>query len=252
MRMRQAEGAMRKLPKRNWISLQETLDLVVDETNEPQEVVKPRLLEAFIDEEIETRGDGQSLQGSVWRSADVSWADNALNPRLDETEKVVETPAIKSPIDTLPGGVTYAEYEYDERLGEVLRPILRPIQSNEFGQVQVRREDVVRWLDPDEAPAGEDEARTTIKEKSKTGGKRKRERKISENAALKNRIESVIARARTRWPAPMRHPSPYAMAKALCDDEPDKKLQDYAESTVKQILGGTYPLITHLGISPLN
>ena len=237
---------MSNLPESIWISLQETLGLVADKTKESQEVVKQRLVEAFIEEEIETTGDSQSfpghlpgasITGSVWRIADVSWVDNVLNPQCDATEKTVE-----SDLELWKGGLTWVDELYDERLGHLYK----------FDQVQVRREDVVRWLDPDEAPAGEDEARTTIKEKSKTGGKRKRERKISENAALKNRIESVIARARTRWPAPMRHPSPYAMAKALCDDEPDKKLQDYAESTVKQILGGTYPLITHLGISPLN
>ena len=250
---------MGRLPKPIWISLQETLDLVVDKTKKPQEVVKPRLVEAFIDEVIETTGDCRSLEagphitGSVWRSADVSWADNALNPGLYETEKAVETPEIKSPIDLLPSSITYVEDEF----GEKIRGVLRVIKSSQFDQVQVRREDVVRWLDPDEAPAGEDEApagedeaRTTIKEKSKTGGKRKR--KGSVDAILKNRIESVLAQARRKWADPMSRPTPYAMAKSMCNAEVGGMIENFSEDTVKKILGGTYPTIERLNITPLS
>ena len=56
--MRQAEDAMNKLPEPTWISLQETLDIVLDRTGKDLEAVERALIDAFAERKIETQGRG--------------------------------------------------------------------------------------------------------------------------------------------------------------------------------------------------
>jgi Bacteriophage head to tail connecting protein len=63
---------------------------------------------------------------------------------LEAGQKAVDPPmvavqeAIRSSVDLFAGGVTYVDAEYDERLGEVLRPVTRDIRGLEFGVEQAR------------------------------------------------------------------------------------------------------------------
>lgn len=54
--------------------------------------------------------------------------EKASNPPMVATQN-----AVKSPIDMLPGGVTWADSDYDERLGEVLRPISQDTRGINYG-----------------------------------------------------------------------------------------------------------------------
>ena len=108
---------MNKLPEPTWISLQETLDIVLDRTGEDLEAVKRSLIDAFVERKIETQGRGGSYGGLVpqpevlgaeWYGATVYWESGKLWPADGHFH-----------------GIRYVG----------------------FDQIKVRREDVTRWLE---------------------------------------------------------------------------------------------------------
>lgn len=80
---------MNKLPEPIWISLQETLDLVLDRTGEDPEAARRSLIDAFGARKIETRGRGRNYGGldpqpaglgAEWNGATVSWEKGTFCP----------------------------------------------------------------------------------------------------------------------------------------------------------------------------
>lgn len=70
--------------------------------------------------------DARLLQAITGTLIEVS--ERAANPPMIAVENM-----IKSPIDTLPGGVSIADADYDERLGEVLRPLTQDYRGINYG-----------------------------------------------------------------------------------------------------------------------
>ncbi len=70
-----------------------------------------------------------------------------------------------------------------------------------------------------------------------------------EDAALKVRIEAVLAKARTEWPKKNKRPGIKPMAKHLATKH-GKKL-GFGYEAIRKILRGTYPASKRLGISGL-
>src|SRR5262249_53864498 len=76
----------------------------------------------------------------------------------------------------------------------------------------------------------------------------KRRRDKQKDADRRNRIKSVIAAAREKWPDPKKWPEFKPMAAELVRL---KKNHDFSEGTVRQILNGTYRPMKELGITSL-
>ncbi len=73
---------------------------------------------------------------------------------------------------------------------------------------------------------------------------------------MKNRIEMVLAKARTKWPDPKKRPVIDVMAKELerLDREPKlphKERHGYKFEAIRKILSGTYKTSVRLKIASL-
>ena len=77
--------------------------------------------------------------------------------------------------------------------------------------------------------------------------KNTRRRNDDADRRLADRIKAVIATSRQRWPKTKSQPSIRTMAQKLLDD---KKSEGFGFSTLRAILGGTYPAMKALGINP--
>lgn len=84
---------------------------------------------------------------------------------------------------------------------------------------------------------------------NKATQRRTRNTSKKDAAILENKIQSVLAAAQTKWPDDKDLPkTPYQAAKLLVGGDRGRQLHGYAESTIKQILNGTYPAMQSLGI----
>jgi hypothetical protein len=70
--------------------------------------------------------DGRLLQAMTYTLLEAG--EKATNPPLIATQE-----AIKSDVSTYAGGLTWVDFEYDERLGEALRPITQDFRGFNFG-----------------------------------------------------------------------------------------------------------------------
>ena len=126
---------MDKLPEPIWISLQETLDIVLDRTGKDLEAVKRSLIDAFAERKIETQGRGGNyggldpqpkVLGAEWHGATVSWEYGKLWPASGHFH-----------------GIRYVG----------------------FDEIIVRREDVTRWLESANSTPARDSHTTPAKDK---------------------------------------------------------------------------------------
>lgn len=82
---------------------------------------------------------------------------------------------------------------------------------------------------------------------SATGSRRARRRDPAEDAAIRHKIETVLAEAKRRWPRLDDVPGRNRMSRILAADDRIKRL-GYTEHTVRKILGGDYPAARRLNI----
>ena len=77
--------------------------------------------------------------------------------------------------------------------------------------------------------------------------RRRRQHDPIEDAALRARIETVLAAAKRHWPCLDDIPGRNKMSRILVADETVKEI-GYTEHTVRKILGGDYPASRRLNI----
>ena len=76
-----------------------------------------------------------------------------------------------------------------------------------------------------------------------------RKQNAEQDALLRNQINTVITKARSKWPGPKKRPTVRAMAKELC--RLHKKELGLSFETIRKILDGTYSASQRLNISGL-
>lgn len=88
---------------------------------------------------------------------------------------------------------------------------------------------------------------TTTELVSAAKSRRARQHDPAEDAVIRDKIETVLAEARRRWPCLDEVPGRNKMSRILAADERIKRL-GYTEHTVRKILGGDYPAARRLNI----
>ena len=82
--------------------------------------------------------------------------------------------------------------------------------------------------------------------------RRPRTRDVEADALLKNRIKTVIAKAKNRWPDPEKRPGLNQMARLLVEGQPKSKVEKFGEDAIRKILAGTYKPARNIGIPGLS
>jgi hypothetical protein len=75
---------------------------------------------------------------------------------------------------------------------------------------------------------------------------KKRHHTVEDDARLKNRIEAVLAAAKTKWPHKAGRPP---ITQMVIELRRGGRAQGYSEDTLRKILNGTYGTAERLGIS---
>ena len=78
-----------------------------------------------------------------------------------------------------------------------------------------------------------------------------RTRDVGAEALLINNMETVIAKAKGKWPDLEERPGVNQMARLLVVGEPNKKVSGYSEEAIRKILSGTYKPAKDRGIPGL-
>ena len=82
--------------------------------------------------------------------------------------------------------------------------------------------------------------------------KHPRKHNVEADALLKNRIKSVIAKAKNTWPDPETRPGATQMAQELVDGQPKRKVEGFGQEAIRKILAGTYKPAKERGIPGLS
>lgn len=88
---------------------------------------------------------------------------------------------------------------------------------------------------------------TAVRLVSAQSSKRAKRRNPPEDAEIRDKIESVLAEAKRRWPCVNDVPGRNKMSRILAADECVKRI-GYTEHSVRKILGGDYPAARRLNI----
>ena len=80
---------------------------------------------------------------------------------------------------------------------------------------------------------------------------RQRARNMETEALLINNLNTVISKAKRKWPDPQTYPGINQMAEMLVVGEPNKKVGGYSEEAIRKILSGTYKPAKDRGIPGL-
>ncbi len=82
--------------------------------------------------------------------------------------------------------------------------------------------------------------------------KRPRIRDVEADAILRNRINSVIAKAKNRWADPKTRLGVNQMARLLVEGQLKRKVENFGQETIRKILAGTYKPMKDRGIPGLS
>ena len=108
------------------------------------------------------------------------------------------------------------------------------------GRVVLLQSDVERYIAPAPKPTMPGHPPEPAEAEHRPLDKHHHSRDVEADALLKNRIETVIAKAKTRWPDPETRPGVNQMALMLVDGQPKSKVQNYGQDAIRKILADTY------------